>query len=106
MIKITETAKMYLESKCKSNDSKYIKISVQGGGCAGFSYHYEFCDSFDPLDFKIDLEDGYGFILDSMSFLYLAGTTIDYVSDIAGSSLKIINPNEASSCGCGKSFSI
>lgn len=106
MIKLTEKAKMYLESKCQSNDSRYIKISVQGGGCAGFSYHYEFCNDFDPLDIKIDLEGGYAFIIDSMSCLYLAGTTIDYVSDIAGSSLKIINPNETSSCGCGKSFSV
>lgn len=105
MITITETAKNYLNEQLLKQNRPYIKLSVKGGGCAGFSYDYSFEDAKDAMDFEIPLADG-AFLVDGMSFMYVAGTELDYVSDLAGSALKLRNPNETSSCGCGKSFAI
>ena len=104
MITVSEKASRYLKEQLK--DHSYVKLSVKGGGCAGFSYDYSFCDEADPMDFKIDLGDGKAFLVDGMSLMYVAGTELDYITDLAGSALKLRNPNETSSCGCGKSFAI
>jgi iron-sulfur cluster assembly accessory protein len=79
---------------------------VLGGGCAGFSYQYDFCSEFDDQDEIINLDDEYKFVIDSTSLLFVLGTHLDYVNELGSSALKIINPNETSSCGCGKSFAI
>lgn len=110
MITITETAKNYLNDQLlKANNgggSRYVKLSVKGGGCAGFSYDYSFVNEKDPMDFEIELDFGRSFLVDGMSFMYVAGTELDYVTELAGSALKLRNPNETSSCGCGKSFAV
>jgi iron-sulfur cluster assembly protein len=106
MITVTETAKNYLNEQLAKQHQHYVKLSVKGGGCAGFSYDYSFSDEKDPLDLEIELGLGRGFLVDGMSLMFVAGTQLDYVSDLAGSSLKLINPNETSSCGCGKSFAV
>lgn len=106
MIKLTDSAKKYIDNQLSEHGRRYVKLSVKGGGCAGFSYDYSFCDDKDALDFEVSINEGHGFLIDGMSFMYVAGTELDYVSDIAGSSLKISNPNETSSCGCGKSFAV
>jgi iron-sulfur cluster insertion protein len=106
MITLTETAKNYLTEQLSKQTHRYVKLSVKGGGCAGFSYDYSFSDEKDPMDFEIKLNEVNSFLVDGMSFMYVAGTQLDYVSDLAGSSLKLSNPNETSSCGCGKSFAV
>lgn len=106
MISVSEKAKLYLSDQLLSNNSRYVKLTVKGGGCAGFSYDYSFCNDKDPMDFEVDLEYGRGFLVDGMSLMYVAGTELDYITDLAGSALKLRNPNETSSCGCGKSFAI
>lgn len=106
MITITENAKNYLNDQLLKQNHRYVKLSVKGGGCAGFSYDYSFCNEKDPMDFEIDLGFGRGFIVDGLSLMYVAGTELDYVTDLAGSALKLKNPNETSSCGCGKSFAV
>ena len=106
MITVTEKAKTYLIKQCEDAGHQFIKLSVRGGGCAGFSYEYEFADQPDILDFVFELDGSKGFLVDGHAFLYVAGTELDYVTDIAGSALKLSNPNETSTCGCGKSFAI
>lgn len=106
MITITEKAKTYLSQQCENAGHPFVKLSIRGGGCAGFSYEYEFADQPDPLDFKVELDGGKGFLVDGMAFMYVVGTELDYVTDLAGSALKLRNPNESSTCGCGKSFAI
>jgi len=106
MITVTKAAEVYLDDQLLKNNSRYVKLTVKGGGCAGFSYDYSFCNEKDPMDFEVELGFGRSFLVDSMSLMYVAGTELDYVTDLAGSALKLRNPNETSSCGCGKSFSI
>ena len=106
MITVTENAQNYLDNQLLKHNSRYVKLTVKGGGCAGFSYDYSFCSEKQADDFEIDLGLGRGFLVDGMSLMFVAGTQLDYVSDLAGSSLKLINPNETSSCGCGKSFAV
>jgi iron-sulfur cluster assembly protein len=106
MITITEKAANYLNDQLLKQNHRYVKLSVKGGGCAGFSYDYSFCNEKDTMDFEIDLGFERGFLVDGMSFMYVAGTELDYITDLAGSALKLRNPNETSSCGCGKSFAV
>jgi iron-sulfur cluster insertion protein len=106
MITLTESARRYLLNQCVEANKPAVKLQVNGGGCAGFSYEYKFEEALGPLDVEIPLDEGHAFVLDGVSVIYVAGTTLDYVSELGGSSLKLVNPNEKASCGCGKSFSI
>lgn len=110
LITVTEAAQNYLNDQLlKANNgggSRYVKLTVKGGGCAGFSYDYSFTNEKLNDDIEIELGFGRSFLVDGMSLMYVIGTELDYVSDLAGSSLKLKNPNETSSCGCGKSFAV
>ncbi|MBW7837898.1 MAG: iron-sulfur cluster insertion protein ErpA [Sphingomonadales bacterium] len=89
----------------QNNDHLKLRVSVSGGGCSGFQYGFALAES--PADDDTVIEDkGVTLLIDSMSLLYLAGSEIDFFEDLAGSSFKVNNPNAASSCGCGTSFSI
>ena len=108
IVTITESAKEYLLKMCIEHGKYAVKLSVIGGGCAGFSYDYKFAepDEVEDDDITISLSDNHSFIIDGFSLMYVVGTQLDYVSDLVGSSLKISNPNESSSCGCGTSFAV
>lgn len=85
-----------------------LRIFVQGGGCSGFQYGFTFDEITNEDDFKFDKtlnENKVSFLVDSMSFQYLQGATIDYVEDLNGSQFVIKNPNATTTCGCGSSFS-
>ncbi len=84
---------------------KYFRISVDGGGCQGFSYKFDFDQNIKTNDklFKFnDIE----VIIDDTSLGFLKGSQLDFVNDMIGSYFKITNPNASSTCGCGTSFSI
>jgi iron-sulfur cluster insertion protein len=84
-----------------------LRIFVQGGGCSGFSYGFTFDDVTNDDDFEIVIAGSpYKMLVDSMSNQYLDGAVVDYVDDIMGSSFSIKNPQAASTCGCGNSFSV
>jgi iron-sulfur cluster assembly accessory protein len=106
VITVSDKAKTYLTEQLDQSHHHFVRLSVRGGGCAGFSYDYEFCDATEPLDFRVDIDEDKAFLVDGTSLMYVIGTELDYISDLSGSALKLINPNEKSSCGCGKSFSI
>ncbi|RMF08144.1 MAG: iron-sulfur cluster insertion protein ErpA [Alphaproteobacteria bacterium] len=82
-----------------------LRVAVSGGGCSGFQYGFSFDDQVNDDDTVIE-DKGVTVLIDSMSLLYLIGSEIDFVEDLVGASFQVNNPNAASSCGCGSSFSI
>jgi iron-sulfur cluster insertion protein len=83
----------------------FLRIAVSGGGCSGFQYGFSF-DAERREDDVLFEKDGVGIIVDEVSLTLLDGAEIDFVEDLMGASFQIRNPNAASSCGCGNSFSI
>ena len=83
---------------------KAMRVFVQGGGCAGFSYGFSFDDA-KPTDEKVSL-GGVSVLIDPEAAEVLGGSTIDYVEDLQGSGFSIQNPNVKKTCGCGTSFSV
>ena len=83
----------------------FLRIAVSGGGCSGFQYGLSFDDQRNPDDFVFE-RDGIAVVVDDVSLDLLNGAEIDFVEDLMGASFQIKNPNAASSCGCGNSFSI
>jgi iron-sulfur cluster assembly accessory protein len=82
-----------------------LRVSVEGGGCSGFQYKFDF-DQARAADDLVLARDGAIVLIDSVSQQYMAGAEIDYVDDLIGASFKINNPVATASCGCGTSFSI
>ncbi|MCZ7496036.1 MULTISPECIES: iron-sulfur cluster insertion protein ErpA [Agrobacterium] len=82
-----------------------LRVSVEGGGCSGFSYKFDLAA--DKADDDIVIARGDAKVLiDSLSVVYMAGSEIDFVDNLLGQSFQIKNPNAVASCGCGTSFSI
>jgi iron-sulfur cluster assembly accessory protein len=101
MITITKTAEDQINLALEDDSEPFIRISIQGGGCAGFSYAFDFAKAKEDDDIQIGKV-----LVDSMSMMYLDGATIDYKEDLLGSSFSIENPNASTTCGCGSSFSV
>jgi iron-sulfur cluster assembly accessory protein len=86
-------------------DKTALRVSVEGGGCSGFSYKFDLVDG--STDDDIILEKGNARVLiDNLSLIYMAGSEIDFVDDLMGQSFQIKNPNAIASCGCGTSFTV
>lgn len=104
MITITESAQHKIQEILDEEKNPALKVRafVQGGGCSGFQYGFTLDEATDPdSDFEI-----HGVLVDSMSMQYLTGAVIDYREDNMGSSFVIDNPQAATKCGCGSSFSV
>lgn len=86
-------------------ENAFLRIAVSGGGCSGFQYGLSFDDLRNDDDFVFE-RDGVGVVVDDVSLGLLNGAEVDFVEDLMGASFQIRNPNAASSCGCGNSFSI
>ena len=82
-----------------------LRIAVSGGGCSGFQYGLSFDDQRNPDDLLFE-HGGVAVVVDDASLELLNGAELDFVEDLMGASFQIKNPNAASSCGCGNSFSI
>ncbi len=81
-----------------------LRVKVMGGGCSGFQYDLYFDEHADG-DYVFESHD-VKLVCDQMSFMYLMGTSIDYVEGLQGAGFKFNNPNTTGSCGCGSSFSV
>ncbi len=101
MITLTENAVSEIKNVLDETGESFLRISVQGGGCSGFNYVFDFAKAKEEDDFEFGTV-----LIDSMSMQYLQGATVDFVEDIMGSSFNIENPNAQTTCGCGSSFSI
>jgi iron-sulfur cluster insertion protein len=82
-----------------------LRLSVDGGGCAGFTYKFDLAEAPDADDMVAET-DGVRLVVDSVSLDLLRGSAVDFVEDLGGASFKVTNPNAASGCGCGSSFSV
>ena len=96
-IKNVMTANVDLGSK--------FRVYVTGGGCSGFQYGFKFDPDVAFDDDVIEFEN-FSVLLDSMSYPYLFGSTLDFIEDLSGSKFVINNPNAKTTCGCGESFTI
>ena len=82
-----------------------LRVAVDGGGCSGFQYRFDLVEAAEPEDIRVE-RDGAAALVDDVSLPFLAGSEIDFVDELVGAQFKVKNPNAASSCGCGVSFSI
>jgi len=82
-----------------------LRLAVDGGGCAGFTYKFELADGPEDDD-NITETDGVRLVVDSMSLELVKGSAVDFVEDLGGATFKVTNPNAQSGCGCGSSFSV
>jgi len=89
----------------EGDDTLRLRVFITGGGCNGFSYGFTFDDDVAEDDAVVE-RAGVSMVVDAMSYPYLEGSQVDYVEDLSGSQFVVTNPNAASTCGCGNSFSI
>ncbi len=82
-----------------------LRLAVEGGGCSGFQYRFGLDDGPEGDDLVIE-QDGVSLLVDSMSLELVAGSVVDYVESLGGSSFKVTNPNASAGCGCGSSFAV
>lgn len=82
-----------------------LRLSVDGGGCAGFQYKFGLADAAEPGDVTAS-RDGVTLVVDPVSLDLVRGASVDYVESLGGAAFRVENPQAASGCGCGTSFSI
>lgn len=105
-VTLSESAARRIREIVSAEDGKSaLRVSVEGGGCSGFSYKFDLDG--EPGDDDIVLErDEARVLIDQVSLVYMAGSEIDFVDNLMGQAFQIRNPNAVASCGCGTSFSI
>jgi len=89
----------------EGNPDLKLRVYITGGGCSGFQYGFAFDELAAEDDALID-QEGVSLLVDAMSYPYLIGAKVDYREDLQGAKFVVENPNAASTCGCGASFSI
>ncbi|GAA0306819.1 iron-sulfur cluster insertion protein ErpA [Sphingomonas oligophenolica] len=89
----------------KQGKPAILRLSVDGGGCSGFQYKFGFADSVDADD-AVAENAGVKLVVDSISLDLVRGSAVDYVEELGGAAFRVTNPNAASGCGCGSSFSV
>ncbi len=106
-ITFTDSAQQHFADVVKSENALGVRLSLSGGGCAGFSYKWELVKTPSEIDMTeyAKAYDGWMFWLDKTSEMYLIGSTVAKKQSIAGHSIEIISPLASSSCGCGESIS-
>jgi iron-sulfur cluster assembly protein len=105
MISLTDKAAQKVK-EILDNDKKHdhaLRVGVKGGGCSGFSYTMDIDKIFNESD-QVFEEKGIKIVVDAKSFIYLAGTQVDYFENLSGSGFSFSNPNATRTCGCGSSF--
>lgn len=108
MITVSDKAKEKVEKlkhDASLNDTFRLRASVAGGGCSGLSYQLDFDDEVRPMDQEFE-DKGVKVVVDMKSFLYLAGTELDFSDGLNGKGFYFNNPNASRTCGCGDSFSV
>jgi iron-sulfur cluster assembly accessory protein len=105
-ISLTEAAARRIAAIVSRDQTKTaLRVSVEGGGCSGFSYKFDLVNDRADDDLVIERNNA-RVLIDSMSVVYMEGSEIDFVDDLMGQSFQIKNPNAVASCGCGTSFAV
>lgn len=89
----------------EGNDALKLRVYIQGGGCSGFQYGFEFDEQQGEDDLSIQT-DGVTLLVDPLSLQYLMGAEVDYTESLHGAQFVIRNPNAKTTCGCGSSFTV
>ncbi|MCL1635577.1 iron-sulfur cluster insertion protein ErpA [Luteimonas sp. SX5] len=89
----------------EGNEALKLRVYIQGGGCSGFQYGFEFDEQQADDDLAI-ATDGVTLLVDPLSLQYLMGAQVDYSESLHGAQFVIRNPNAKSTCGCGSSFTV
>ena len=97
MITITEKAKEYMQS---ISNGGYITLGAKGGGCSGFKYVWGLSET-KNAEIIDDI-----LLLDPLAIMYVIGSKIDYITELGGSFLTVVNPMATAKCGCGESFGV
>lgn len=107
MIKISDSAKERLLDLLTKNKEKcqYVRVGVESGGCSGLSYKLDFENTKNNND-ELVKDNGITLLINKKSFLYLAGTTLEFSDGLNGKGFVFNNPNANRTCGCGESFSL
>lgn len=108
MITVSETAKEHirnLRDQSGLSDEYGLRVSVVGGGCSGLSYNLDFDNEEQPGDQVFQVEELKLFV-NMKSYLYLAGTELDFSGGLQGKGFHFSNPNASRNCGCGESFGV
>lgn len=107
-LQITPAAAEFARQKLahRNTPDAAVRLGIKGGGCSGFSYVIQFDDEEPKARDYAYIVSGVRFIVDKKSLVYLAGSIFDYEKTLMFQGFKFKNPNEASSCGCGHSFTV
>lgn len=108
MVTITDKAKEEILSIMNTeqyDENYFVRVSVESGGCSGLSYSLNFDDQEQKGDQYCE-DKGIRICLDIKSYLYLAGTELDYSEGLNGKGFEFHNPNASRTCACGESFSV
>lgn len=89
----------------KQGKPAILRLSVEGGGCSGFQYKFGLADEIEGDDTAV-VEAGVTLVVDEISLDLVRGSAVDFVESLGGSAFQVTNPQAASGCGCGTSFSI
>lgn len=109
MIKVSDTAKKKIIDLMTDDGfdaaSDYVRVGVKSGGCSGLSYDLKF-DKIKGEDDKVFVDNDIQIAVEKKSFLYLAGTILEFSGGLNGKGFVFNNPNASRTCGCGESFSL
>jgi len=105
IILTSNAAKRVAAIALRQSKPAVLRLAVDGGGCAGFTYRFALADAVEEGD-VVASTDGVTLVVDPVSLDLVRGSAVDYVEDLGGASFKVTNPNAASGCGCGSSFSV
>lgn len=109
MIDVTQAAAREMGRLITTTDKPagtLLRLSVQGGGCAGLTYKLDLTSEALPGDRSFDLGEGVRLVVDPKSYLFLNGVTVDFKESLMGRGFVFENPNAKGGCGCGTSFSV
>ena len=105
MFDVSKSALKRIVEVSRKNKKKFFRISIDGGGCQGFSYKFDFDDKISENDKVLDFNE-VKILIDSTSLEFINDAKLDFVEDMIGSYFKVSNPKATSTCGCGVSFSV
>ncbi len=105
IILLPNAARRVAEIAAKLGKPAHLRLSVEGGGCSGFQYRFGLAEGIDADDI-VTSEGDATLVVDPVSLDLVRGSAVDFVESLGGKSFQVTNPNAASGCGCGSSFSV